>query len=183
MIQGNRIVLREKKLSDARNDYAWETDHELAYLDAAPIIVSTFSQYQENYAEELRYVMPNSQRYAVDTVKGKHIGNCSYYNIDKRKGEAELGIMVGNRRYWNRGYGTDIVKTMVRHIFSEIGLKRIYLKTLESNIRAQQCFQKCGFTRYGHREKDGFSFMLMEMHRSQWLETSDNGLNPDMPMD
>lgn len=173
MIQGKKVVLRKKDVSDARNDYAWETDHELAYLDAAPIIVSTFSQYQEDYIEELRFIFPDNHRYAVDTLKGKHIGNCSCYNIDKISSEAELGIMIGNRRYWNRGYGVDIVTTLVSHIFTETGINRIYLKTLESNFRAQNCFRKCGFTKYGHRKKDGFEFMLMELHRNRWRELSD----------
>ena len=174
MIRGKKIVLRDKDVSDARDDYAWETDHELAHLDAAPIIVATFSQYREEYAEELRFTFHNNYRYAVDTLRGKHIGNCSCYNFDKLSSEAELGIMIGNRRYWNRGYGFDIVTTLVNHIFAETGINRIYLKTLESNIRAQNCFQKCGFTRYGYRKKDGFEFVLMELYHSQWRELSNN---------
>jgi len=78
--------------------------------------------------------------------------------------------MIGNRDYWNRGYGTDAISTLVNHIFSQMNLSRIYLKTLESNARAQKCFQKCGFTPYGHLARDGFSFILMEIYRNQWQE-------------
>jgi len=170
MIIGSKIILREKSLAHALDDYAWATDPELAQLDAAPVVTSPFSQYLSDYDSELRYPPPTSRRFAVDTLDGKYIGNCSFYNISETKGEAELGIMIGNRDYWNKGYGTDTVTTMINYIFCQTNLNRIYLKTLESNIRAQECFQKCGFTPYDHMVRDGFSFMLMEIYRDQWQE-------------
>ncbi|GAI03649.1 unnamed protein product, partial [marine sediment metagenome] len=57
--------------------------------------------------------------------------------------------------------------TLVNYIFRQTNLNRIYLKTLDSNTRAQQCFTKCGFIPNGHLVKDGFSFILMELHRKQ----------------
>ncbi len=170
MIIGSQIILREKRLADARDDYAWATDPELAQLDAVPVLTTTFSQYLSDYADELRNPHPTSRRFAIDTLDSKHIGNCSYYNISETKGKAELGIMIGNRDYWDKGYGTDAVTTLANYIFCQTNLKRIYLKTLESNTRAQKCFQKYGFTRYGHLVKDGFSLVLMEIHRKQQQE-------------
>ncbi len=170
MISSSKIILREKRLADARSDYQWETDPELAQFDAAPVTTISFSRYLLGYANELHNYPPTSHRFAIDTLDGKHIGNCSYYNISETKGEAELGIIIGNRDYWNRGYGTDTISTLVNHIFCQTNLNRIYLKTLESNARAQKCFQRCGFTPYGHLTKDGFSFMLMEIYRDRWQE-------------
>ncbi len=170
MIVGSKVILRDKRLADARDDHAWATDPELAQLDATPLVTATFSQYLSDYANGLHSLLPTSHRFAVDTLDGKHIGNCSYYNINETKGEAELGIMIGIRDYWDKGYGTDTVTTLVNYIFCQTNLNRIYLKTLESNIRAQKCFQKYGFTPCGHLVKDGFDFVLMEIYRNQWQE-------------
>ena len=170
MIAGSKVSLREKRPVDAWDDYAWESDPELAQLDAAPVVATSFSQYLSDYTNELRNPFPTSQRFAIDTLDGKYIGNCSYYNVKETKGEAELGIMIGNRDYWNRGYGTDAVTTLVNYIFRQTKLNRIYLKTLKSNTRAQKCFQKCGFTQYGHQVKDGFNFVFMEIYRDQQQE-------------
>jgi len=167
MIIGSKIKLRDKRLADALDDYIWRTDPELAWLDAAPLLTTTFSTYLSDYADELRYPSPARHRFAVETLEGKHIGNCSYYNIDETKAEAELGIMIGNRDYWDMGYGTDTVTTLISYIFHQTNLKRIYLKTLDSNIRAQKCFKKCGFSLDGHMVRDGFSFKLMEINRKQ----------------
>ena len=175
MLTGTRIKLRDKRLGDARDDYAWQTDPELAQLDAAPKLTTTFSQYLSLYAGELRLSIPVRRLFAIETLDGTHIGNCSCYNIDTDKGETELGIMIGNRDYWDKGYGTEAVTALVNYIFHQANLKRIRLKTLDSNRRAQKCFLKCGFTPCGYLNKDGYRFVLMELHRKQWEGVNTKG--------
>jgi len=170
MIVGGKTKLRGKRLADAPDDYAWQTDPELAELDAVSLPAITFPQYLDQYASELHYPPLTRHRFAVETLDGEHIGNCTYYDINETRGEAELGIMIGNRHYWDKGYGVDAVTTLLNHIFQRTKLNRIYLKTLVSNTRAQKCFAKCGFTTYGRRNRDSHNFVLMELHRKQWLE-------------
>ncbi len=170
VILSNKIKLRNKKLADARDDYRWQTDPELARLDAVTPLTISFPQYLLAYANELHFKGSTRHQFAIDTIDGKHIGNCVYYNIDEAKGEAELGIMIGNSKYWNNGYGTDVVTTLLSYVFRETKLNRIYLKTLQSNTRAQQCFKKAGFIPCGRMVRDGFEFLLMEIHHKQWEE-------------
>ncbi|MFC2069587.1 GNAT family N-acetyltransferase [Chloroflexota bacterium] len=160
--------MRDKTTTDAWDDYAWETDPELARMDAAPVVSIPYSQYLSDYTEELLHPYMNNRRFAIDTPDGKHIGNCSYYNIDKFRGETELGIMIGDRDYWDKGYGVEVISSLVDHIFRWTNLDRIHLKTLDWNTRAQTCFNKCGFTPYGQLDRDGFTFVLMELQREQW---------------
>lgn len=167
MITGKKVKIREKKLSDARTDYSWQTDPELAELDATPLLTISFPHYLLDYTTYLRYPTPNSYRFAVETHDGKHIGNCTYYNVDETKGEAELGIMIGDRNYWDKGFGTDCVTALVNHIFKQTNVRRIYLKTLDWNERARQCFQKCGFISCGNLYRDGYSFLVMELYRKE----------------
>jgi len=170
MIVGGKTKLREKRLADAADDYVWQTDPKLAELDAAPLLIISFQQYLSSYASELRYPSSTRYRFAIETLDGEHIGNCTYYDINESRGEAELGIMIGNRNYWDKGYGVDAVTTLANYIFQRTKLNRIYLKTLVSNTRAQKCFAKCGFTLYGRRNRDSYNFVLMELHRKQWQE-------------
>jgi len=172
MITSKKIRLRKKSLADAVDNYAWLTDPELTQLDAAPLLNATFAQYLSVYREELGYPPRKRRAFAVDTTEGKHVGNCSYYDINEKKKEAQLGIMLGNRDYWDKGYGTETVTTLLSHIFQETNITRVYLKTLVSNIRAQRCFQKCGFAFCGHLDKDGYHFVLMDIQRKQWAEDS-----------
>jgi RimJ/RimL family protein N-acetyltransferase len=108
MIIGSRVKLREKKLSDARNDYRWQTSTDLVRLDATPPLKISFSQYLLDYTSFLRHPGSTRRVFAIETFYGKHIGNCVYYNIDEAQEEAEMGIMIGDRSYWSKGYGTDV---------------------------------------------------------------------------
>lgn len=175
MIIGSKVKLRDKRLADAQDDYTWSKDCELARLDAALPLSVSFPQYLSDYTSELRYPSSGKYRFAIETLDGRHIGNCLYYNIIPWRGEAELGIVIGNRNYWDKGYGADTVTTLVSYIFHETNLNRIYLKTLGWNTRAQRCFEKCGFTHCGLLARDGFNFVLMEIHRSQWEEHQAEG--------
>lgn len=170
VISGDKVILRDKNISDARNDYIWHTDAELSYLDANPIPDVTFQQFLMEYTFLLNYQLSARCQFAIDTREGKHIGNCMCYDIDKYRREAEFGIMIGNRNYWDKNYGFDATNTMLGYMFRTKKLRRIYLKTLTSNIRGQKCFQKCGFRPYGSLEKNGFSFLLMELFRNDWAE-------------
>lgn len=168
MIVGNKVRLREKKLSDVRNDYRWQSDPELARLDAAPVLKASFPVYLLDYTQGIHRPGPKRYPLAIESLEGKHIGNCTCYDINEEKGEAQLGIMIGNRDYWDKGYGTDVVATMVNHIFLNTSLRRIYLKTLDWNLRAQKCFQNCGFTPCGQMRRNSNNFVLMELKREHW---------------
>jgi len=166
MIKGKRVVLREKRLEDAWQDYAWKTDPELARLDATLPLDVPFSTYLLTYAEELdRRIDGKGRVFAVETLEGKHIGNCCYYNLEWDRREAEVGILIGDAAYWDAGYGTDAVKALVDYVFREEGLKKVYLHTLVWNARAQKAFKKCGFVECKRVVRSGYDFILMEMKR------------------
>lgn len=168
MLQGKKVVLREMTVGDALQDYAWRCDPELARLDAVQPLQITFEEYLRAYEEELQYPAVSRVRFAIDTLEGKHIGDCMYYGIDHRRGEAELGVLIGDREYWSQGYGADAITTLVDHAFGKIGLKRIYLNTLDWNQRAQRCFAKCGFVTCGRRDNGEHTFVVMELFRCSW---------------
>lgn len=165
MWYGKKVALRDKTLNDARDDFNWQSDPELARFDAAPVLKMDFYSFLSDYTDELKMAFDSLVRrsFGIDTLDGgKHIGNIGYYGIDTVRGDAELGIMIGNRDYWGKGYGSDAVNTLIDYIARNTALKRIYLKTLEWNIRAQKSFAKCGFKSYGTLERDGYHFILME---------------------
>jgi ribosomal-protein-alanine N-acetyltransferase len=167
-IVGSKVRLRLKKLSDVRNDYRWQSDPELARLDAAPVLKASLPVYLLDYTDWIYKPGPSRYPLAIETLDGKHIGNCTCYDIDADKSEAQLGIMIGERDYWDTGYGTDAVRTLANHVFLNTGLQRIYLKTLDWNLRAQKCFENCGFTPCGHLHRNGNDFVIMELRREQW---------------
>ena len=180
MIRGELTVLRDKRIEDAEQDYKWRVDEELATLDATTPLRMTYASYVRLIEDELRYPVPWSKRFAIETPDGKLIGNCMYYDIDTAKGQAELGILIGDRDYWSRGYGTDAVNALVGHVFTTTGLKRIYLHTLTWNFRAQKSFAKSGFLPLREVRRSGYDFLLMELMRDRWeLLSGERAAQPD----
>ena len=165
---GNKTVLRTKSMDDAEADYSWRIDPELAGLDATRPVTLSFSEYLRYHRDDVAYPSPWSMRMAIDTLDGHHIGNCMYYDINTEKSQCELGIMIGDRDYWSQGYGTDVVKTALAHIFTTTELERVYLHTLSTNFRAQKSFTKSGFKPLRDVRRDGYEFMLMEIWRKEW---------------
>ncbi len=43
----------------------------------------------------------------------KLIGSLAFTNIDWRNRSSEFGIMIGEKAYWNQGYGTEAVGLLV----------------------------------------------------------------------
>ena len=170
ILTGNKVKLRPKRLYDAIDDYQWLRDAELCRLDAAQPATSSFEEYLK-LAVESPSSTSRSCHFAIETFSGEHIGNCSCFDIDEVSGEAEIGIMIGNRAYWDQGYGTDAILTALSYVFSQAGLSRVYLKTLNWNNRAQKCFQKCGFTPCGQLVRDGYSFILMDIRKPDKAQT------------
>lgn len=167
-IRGQKVVLREKRIEDVANDYAWRVDEELSRLDATQPLRMSYTEYISYSKEDLDFPSPRTKRFAIDTLDGKHIGNCMYYDIDLRQGEAELGIMIGDRGYWSKGYGADSVASLLDHIFTATPLTRVYLHTLEWNHRAQRSFARAGFREVKRVRRSGYLFILMEIYRSEW---------------
>lgn len=170
MLRGEKIILRPKRLGDAPKDYAWRCDPELARLDAAQPLTIPFKEFLALYAEDLYFPGPGQHRYAIEDLEGNHIGNCVHFGIHPLRKESELGIMIGEKDHWDQGYGTDTVHTLLRYLFEEKKMDRVYLHTLDWNLRAQRCFAKSGFVPSGSTWREEKRFIIMEIRRSQWEE-------------
>ena len=168
LARGTLILLRSKTAADAAQDYEWRRDPELATFDAARPYGGSMREYMSIFNDELNYPSPYRRTIAVEDHHGNHIGNVMYYNADYHRREAEIGITIGLREYWSRGYGTDLMRTFASYLFEALNLDRVYLKTLDWNVRAQRCFEKAGFRRYGVPRRGDYNFILMEIRRADF---------------
>ena len=176
-LYGGRIILRDKRSDDAENDYRWRSDPELARLDAAIPLTMSFERYLKLFEDQMKYPTPGSHHYSIDTLDGRFIGNCMYYDMDTVNLEAELGIVIGDRDYWSDGYGYDAVTTLLDHMFNARNLKRVYLHTLEWNGRAQKSFSKCGFNAVRPVRRMAHDFILMDVLRDDWFANAEERLS------
>jgi RimJ/RimL family protein N-acetyltransferase len=90
--------------------------------------------------------------------------------------EAWVGIGIGERDYWGKGYGTDAMKLVVQYAFEELGLQRVSLGLHEYNARALKSYEKVGFRLEGRTRKDVLregrrtDTFWMGILRAEWLQ-------------
>jgi len=69
----------------------------------------------------------------IDTENGLHIGNTTINAINWISGTADLGMMIGDKRYLGRGCAYIVWSMIIRYAFEVLGLRRLYIGILEGN--------------------------------------------------
>ncbi|HEY3210787.1 MAG TPA: GNAT family protein [Actinomycetota bacterium] len=92
---------------------------------------------------------------AIETLAGEFVGCVGLHGIDPRNRQAELGIWIA-RPHWDKGYGTDSVRTICRFGFREMNLQRVVLRVYETNPRGVRSYEKVGFKEEGRLRRGQF---------------------------
>lgn len=172
MLHGDKVVLRPMRESDIGRQHEFNQDLELYLLDSAYPQVSPLERAHAFYANRTTDD-PNLAPFAIE-ADGKYIGHCALRDLQNRHGNLELGIMIGDRDYWGRGYGRDVVRVLLAYGFRGLGARRIALTTQAKNERAIRCYLACGFVEEGRPRQvvwiDGAYTDLVEMSilRHEW---------------
>jgi RimJ/RimL family protein N-acetyltransferase len=120
---------------------------------------------------------PNEKPLAIDVKTGKAwklIGNCGVFGIDLVNRSGELGIMIGEKSEWDKGYGAETMTLLLRHGFETLNLHRVYLRVYADNVRAVRSYEKAGFTLEGRLREAVYKFgkyedvLLMSVLRPEW---------------
>ncbi len=81
------------------------------------------------------------------------IGNTGLHQVDDHHRTAEFGIVIGEKAYWNRGYGTETARRMLEYGFGLVGLRNIWLSVYSYNHRAIRAYRRAGFHEIGRRRE------------------------------
>jgi RimJ/RimL family protein N-acetyltransferase len=85
----------------------------------------------------------------VELKKDELIGNIGFTHIDYINRTAEMGIFIGNKNYWGKGYGVEAIELLLDFGFNILNLHNINLKVFSYNKPAIKCYQKVGFKEVG----------------------------------
>ncbi len=81
-----------------------------------------------------------------------HIGNINAY-IDAANGVADIGIMIGEKGTWGRGYGVDAWKAVCRYLFLSMGIRKVTAGTIVTNRSMIGIMKKTGMRFDGQRAR------------------------------
>ena len=145
IITGKKISLREIRKSDLASCIRWLKDPEVTrFLSNS---VKNLTETEE--VQWFRSVKKSKNDIVFSIVampENKYIGNCGLHKINWTEKKCELGIFIGDRDYWNRGFGTAATMLLLDFATGTIGIEKIKLFVYEYNLRAKKVYEKCGFS-------------------------------------
>jgi len=170
VLEGRLVRLRAVEKGDLPVFVKWINDPEvIEYLQFEPPM-----SIEDEVTWYHHMISGKDRAFAIETLDGRLIGNIGIIGLDWRNRKTDLGIMIGEKDCWSRGFGTDAILLMLRYLFEELGLDRVGLYADVGNHRGIRCYEKCGFVREGvvrhYRFKDGqyIDSVLMSILSSDW---------------
>jgi RimJ/RimL family protein N-acetyltransferase len=155
-IEGDRIYLREVRVSDVNeNYYRWMNDPEITqYLESRfyPNSMETLQEYVKT-----RMGNPNEIFLAIVAKDSdKHIGNIKLGPINWTHRIGDIGIIIGEKEYWGKGYAKEAIQLMAKYAFDTLNLHKVTAGCYLPNEGAIKAFQNAGFDKEGVRKKHGY---------------------------
>lgn len=99
-------------------------------------------------------------------VKARKIGQVNYNKIDLKNKKVEIDIIIGAKKDMGKGYGPDALKALIKYLFENFNLNKIWISARVNNPRAIRAYQKIGFKTEGVlREEDYFQGKFIDCVR------------------
>jgi RimJ/RimL family protein N-acetyltransferase len=162
MLFGKRIRLRAIERSDIDTFVRWFNDPDLRHFLEAyePMSRAQEERWFESHLNKESVIFGIEAPGLGADAEGANgwvlIGNVGLERVDWKNRSAVLGIAMGEKAYWGKGFGTDAVRTILRYCFHELNLHRVQLVVYDFNTRAMRCYEKAGFRREGTRRQAHF---------------------------
>jgi RimJ/RimL family protein N-acetyltransferase len=171
---GKKCYLSPIDKDDAEKFTGWLNDLELTVN--LGMYSSIFNV--ENERELLGNISKEHGYSIIDLENDELIGSCGFTGIDHLNQTAEIGLFIGNKDYWNKGFGSEALTLLVDYGFKALNLHNIWLKTLSFNARAIKSYGKVGFGIIGRRREsilrgnERYDTILMELLYNEFYENN-----------
>lgn len=116
--------------------------------------------------------------FAIETLSEppEHIGTIGFHQVDYRHGSATLGLFIGRKPLWGRGFGTDAIAIATRYAFEVAGLRLIISEAMSDNFGSIAALQKNNYRHAGgipqrHWKRGAYRDTLTYFHTAEAWRT------------
>lgn len=162
MISGDRVILRKLKISDITQRYIdWLNDPQVNQF-------LSVRDNQQNIDKVKNYIHSfknnkNKLLFGIFEINTKlHIGNITFSSIDWKNEVGVVGIAIGDKNFWGKGFATEALRLAIKYAFAYLKLHRLEAGVNINNIASCKLFERVGFIRDGilkDREKVGDNYV------------------------
>ena len=177
MYNGKLVKLRAYKEADIERAIEFINDEEVKKLLDSNIPFPMTKWQEEEWIKSRKVGADFTYDFAIEDLEtGKYIGGCSINECDVKNRNCTIGIMIGDKEYWGRGYGSDALKVLIKFIFEEVNMNKIKLGVFSFNSRAIACYKKVGFKEECilknelYRSGKYYDIIQMAIFKDEWIK-------------
>ena len=141
---GKKCYLSPIDINDYQKFTEWWNDSEIVqYLP---------NHYVTTVEKQKEYLIQKSKTHnysIIDIETDILIGDIGLKDINNINRSAEISIIIGEKNYWNSGYGKEAISLLIDYAFNSLSLHCIYLMVYQKNIKAISCYESVGFKKSG----------------------------------
>lgn len=178
MILGDQIRFRAIEKDDLPNFVRWLNDPEVQRGLSMRYPLSLAEE--ESWFAEMIKRPPAARPMAIEIQPDPEkdvwvfVGNCGFFEPNWEDSSAEIGIHIGEKQYWDQGFGTKAMNLLLKFGFESLNLHRLYLRVFETNQRAIRSYEKAGFVLEGKMREAQYmngtyvDVLFMSILRHEW---------------
>ena len=183
ILKGELVRLSALDAEELSKAFArWGRDSEFKrLLDSNAIHLNSQKASQKWLEKEIEDQKSNQHWFSIRTLDGdKLLGDIDLFVHNWSGRDAFVGLGIGERDFWGKGYGTDVMRVILRYAFTEVNVRRVTLTVFEYNPRAIRSYEKAGFRHEGrlrgllNREGKRWDELFMGILREEWMEQNGN---------
>ena len=183
ILKGELVGLSALDADELSKAFArWGRDSEFKrLLDSNAIHLTSQKVSQKWLEKEIEEQKNNQHWFSIRTLDGdKLLGDIDLFVVNWASRDAFVGLGIGERDFWGKGYGTDVMRVILRYAFTEVNLHRVTLTVFEYNPRAIRSYEKAGFRHEGrlrgllNREGKRWDELFMGILHEEWMEQNGN---------
>ena len=186
-LEGKNIYLRgiEKKDLEGRF-FQWANDKDVTrylFMGAVPNIMENLEEWFNNIRKSNEDIV----MMVIDKASGKEIGFCGLHRILWMHRHAEYRVFIGEKEYWDKGYGREILKVMFRYGFELLNFNKIWLGVTASHKRAVKSYLGSGLVQEGvlrqeiYRNSSYHDAVRMSMLRDEYYSKFKKEWDKEIP--
>ncbi len=149
MLQGKRVHLRAIAREDLPRLWAFNNDLQVELAGGGdPPWPQSLARLQAEFDQNAAKGGRDGMQFAIE-ADGICIGQCGLFNVNKTARTCELGITIGDKSYWSKGYGREAVSLLVHYAFTYQNFRKVWLQVHAANERGLRAYKACGFVEEG----------------------------------
>lgn len=90
----------------------------------------------------------------IASKTNKPIGYAGLYELHLTARKAESRIFIGEKSFWGKGYGTEVIELLTFYGFDRLNLNRIYLGYTAENKGSGKIYENAGYVYEGTLKED-----------------------------